>query len=322
MKVLITGGAGYLGSVLTRELLESRHYVRVLDNLTFGDASLRELEVNSRFQLVQGDVSHLTDVTSAMTDIDAVVALAAIVVDSACKNNRSASIQTNYWGTKLLAEVAASQGATRFLFASTCSVYGVSHNVLLTEESEVRPLSLYAETKAESERALMEISGSLKPIALRLSTLCGPSYRMRFDLVLNIMTATAHFEKEVQVFGGSQVRPLLDVRDASGAFRHLLEAPKESFEHQLYNVGSNVNNLTIEQLGKMVAATVGDVELVTKPELTDVRSYRVDFSRVTNSGFHSRIPLETSVLDIVNLLQSKGITNYKADQFYNSRCSY
>lgn len=322
MKVLITGGAGYLGSVLSRRLLEHGHSVRVIDNLLFGSDSIKELESNDRFHLMEGDIGNLQDVTTAMEDIDAVVALAAIVGDPACKINDRLSIKTNYWATKLLAQVASSQGVTKFLFASTCSVYGISETAMSTEESWTNPLSLYAETKIDSEKALVGMNGTMKPVIMRLSTLCGPSYRMRFDLVLNIMTATAFFENEVRVFGGSQIRPLLDVRDAAKAFHMFLELPKEEITHSIYNIGAPSHNISINDLGRLVAEEMGDVPIISKPDLTDARSYAVDFSRIQKLGFNDVHSLRESIQGIAEKFRSHEITDYKQARYYNSRYDY
>jgi nucleoside-diphosphate-sugar epimerase len=322
VKVLVTGGAGYLGSVLTRRLLDAGHHVRVLDQLLFGAKSLQGLESNNRFQLMMGDISRLQDVTAAMDDIDAVIDLAAIVGDPACKINDKLTVQTNYWATRTLAQVAASQKATRFLFASTCSVYGKSDSALTTEESWTNPLSLYATTKMNSEKALADMNGSLESAILRLSTLCGPSYRMRFDLVLNIMTATAHFENEVRIFGGNQYRPLLDVRDAASAFQLILETPKEELEHHIYNIGHPTHNITISELGKLVAKVAGDVNIIERPDVTDNRSYKVDFDRIYKLGFEKATTLEESSRGILELFYKGHVTDYKENKYYNSRYDY
>jgi len=322
MRVLVTGGAGYLGSVLTRRLLKSGHDVRVMDKLVFGDEPIRGLDSNGHFQLVKGDITHIEDVTQAMSDIDAVIDLAAIVGDPACKLNHDLTVKTNYWATQVLTQVAASQGVHRFLFASTCSVYGLSEGGLAKEDGPTNPLSLYAETKADSERVLLDISGPMEPVILRLSTLCGPSYRMRFDLVLNIMTATAYFDKEVRVFGGSQVRPLLDVRDAARAFQTLLELPSGSLEHRVYNVGGRSQNVTILELGREVAAVMGNVKLVVSPEFEDQRSYGVDFSRVEHLGFALEHNLRDSALGIADLFESKKVVDYTDGRYYNFRNHY
>lgn len=318
MKVLLTGGAGYLGSTLARHLLERGHYVRVLDKLIFGDRSIAELLNNPRFQFVKGDIRHVEDITSAMKDVDAVIDLAAIVGVPACEKNGDASIETNYWATKLLAQVAKSNGVRRFLFASTCSIYGESEDSTVTESSPTQPLSLYVETKLQSEQALLGVQSDFDPVVLRLSTLCGPSFRMRFDLVLNVMTATAYFDHEVKVFGGNQWRPLLDVRDASRAFSMLLEADSRLVSHSIINVGSDNHNITIGHLGELVAKQFDDVKLTRAPDRDDSRSYRVDFGKIRKMGFNTQLSLVSSIRDVKELLQDGIVTDYKDPKCNNS----
>ncbi len=318
LKVLLTGGAGYLGSTLARHLLERGHYVRVLDKLIFGDQSLKELAGNPNFELHKGDIRHVEDVTSAMKDIDAVIDLAAIVGVPACEKNGDASTETNYWATKLLAQVAVSNGIRRFLFASTCSVYGEMEDVIVTESSPTKPLSVYAETKLLSEQALLGTEGGLEPVVMRLSTLCGPSFRMRFDLVLNVMTATAHFNHEVKVFGGNQWRPLLDVRDAARAFSTLLEADADQVSHSVFNVGSNDHNIVIKDLAELVVKQVGDAKLTFGPSREDSRSYRVDFSKIHRMGFDTRLSFARSIRDVRKLFLDRIVTDYNDTKYNNS----
>jgi len=318
MKVLLTGGAGYLGSTLARHLLERGHYVRVLDRLIFGDESISALFSNPRFQFVKGDIRHVEDITSAMKDVDAVIDLAAIVGVPACERNGDASIETNYWATRLLAQVAKSNGVRRFLFASTCSVYGESEGMTVTESSPTQPLSLYAKTKLESEQALLGVPNGFEPVVMRLSTLCGPSFRMRFDLVLNVMTATAYFDHEVRIFGGNQWRPLLDVRDASRAFSMILEADSGLVSHSIINVGSDDHNITIGHLGELVAKQLGDVKLTWAPNRDDSRSYRVDFGKIHEIGFDTQLSFVKSIRGVKELLQDGVVTDYKDLKYNNS----
>ncbi|TXT54871.1 MAG: hypothetical protein BAJATHORv1_50123 [Candidatus Thorarchaeota archaeon] len=320
MRILVTGGAGYLGSILVRRLLDGGHQVRVLDKLLFGNDSLVGLEGTWGFQLYHGDVTNVKDVTAAMNDIDAVIDLAAIVGDPACKINEDLTIQTNYWATHLLAEVAQAKGISKFLFASTCSVYGKSSGSA-DEDGETNPLSLYAKTKLDSEGVIKKFSNGMGGRVLRLATLCGPSYRMRFDLVLNIMTAKACIDGKVQVFGGEQIRPLLDVRDAAKAFQYLLEN-SDSSDYYVFNIGSNSSNTSIANLGELVVNTVGNSELTHIPEVSDARSYRVDFSRIKDIGFTPDYSLEDSIHGIVELFKDGTITDYTNPRYHNAKQDY
>lgn len=317
MRVLLTGGAGYLGSTLSRLLLDRGHQVRILDSLVFGDKSIQDLIKHPCFELQVGDIRHIEDVSSAMVGIDSVIDLAAIVGASAGAKNKDVTISTNYLATKLLAQAAISRGIRRFLFASTCSVYGANEGKELTEESPTNPLSLYAETKVKSEQALMRNNRELEPVVLRLATLCGPSTRMRFDLVLNIMTATAHFEKEVRIFGGNQWRPLLDVRDAAKAFCYFLEASSD-VSHSIWNVGTEKQNLTIHELGDLVACQVDGAESIHIPEKEDIRSYKVSFNKFQELKLDQFTEVSTSIQDVEQMFLDGRVIDYKHSIYYNS----
>ena len=320
--VLITGGAGYLGSHLSELLLDRGYHVTVLDSLLFGSQSVQHLTENPDFKLIRGDIRHVEDVTLAMSDIHSVIDLAAIVGAPACDKNGEHALETNYLATKLLAQAAASQGVKRFLFASTCSVYGANDGKELLETSPTNPLSLYAETKLKSEQALLGADNGLEPVILRLSTLCGPSSRMRFDLVLNIMTATAISEKRVKVFGGAQWRPLLDVRDAARAFCRFLEAPQEEVANSIWNIGSSMHNITIRQLADEVLAQCTDAKLEEFPDVEDARSYSVNFEKLEQTGFSLSIPLSQSIADVRKMLLDGRVQDYKHEQYYNSKLDY
>jgi len=183
MKVLVTGGAGYIGSILVRRLLEARHEVVVLDRLAFGDEPLRELAGRPDLRLVAGDIRDRDLVASLVRDREAVVHLAAIVGEAACAADPKLAIETNFEATRHLAEASVAAGIARFVFASTCSVYGAGRASRLSEESELAPAELYAETRVNAERALTEVArGGFRPTVLRFGTVYGYSPRTRFDL--------------------------------------------------------------------------------------------------------------------------------------------
>jgi nucleoside-diphosphate-sugar epimerase len=320
--VLITGGAGYLGSHLSEILLGKGYGVTVLDSLLFGSKPIHRLINEPGFKLIQGDIRHIEDVSLAMDGVSSVIDLAAIVGAPACDKNGEHALETNYLATKLLANAAASKGVKRFLFASTCSVYGANDGKDLHEESPTKPLSLYAETKLKSEQALLSSENGLEPVILRLSTLCGPSQRMRFDLVLNIMTATAVVEGKVKVFGGSQWRPLLDVRDAARAFCEFLEAPKDDVANSVWNIGASNHNITIEQLAEEVLKQSPDAQLEEFPDVQDARSYSVNFNKLENFGFGLSNSLSQSIADVREMLVDGRIQDYRESRYYNSKLDY
>ena len=223
--VLVVGGAGYIGSVLVRHLLAEGYRVRVLDSLLFGKKPLQDLLPQPRFQLIEADACRPEKLFQATEGVDAVVHLAAVVGDPACDLDPEAARRTNYAATQLVAEACLKFGVPRMVFASTCSVYG-SNNQVVDEQSRPNPVSLYAATKIASERVLLKLQ-SLKfhPTILRLGTAFGWSLRPRFDLVINLLTARAFFEKKIVIYNARQLRPFVHVSDISRAFRLVLQCP-------------------------------------------------------------------------------------------------
>ena len=192
----------------------------------------------------------------------------------------------------------------------------------LIETSPTNPLSLYAETKLSSERALLESELDLEPVILRFATLCGPSKRMRFDLVLNIMTAVACINGEITVLGGPQWRPLLDVRDAAEAISLLLQKDAAEVSNSIINVGANHLNTTIEELADLVAETVDGTRINRVPTETDSRSYKVNFDRIKKLGYETNIPLKESIMDVANHIHDMEISDIRNPIYNNSMWNY
>jgi len=211
MRIVVTGGAGYLGSGLCRRLLEENHEVKCLDNLIYGIEPIRPLLENKNFQLLEGDTRDMTTITTAINGAEAVIHLASIVGQQASNLNQKVTMEINYLATKNIAELCKLHGVDVFIFASTCSVYGASPNHLSDEWSTTCPVDLYGETKIKSEAAILDIFP--EATILRMATLFGFSPRMRFDLAVNRFVAQAIQDKKVTVFGGQQYRPFLHVQD-------------------------------------------------------------------------------------------------------------
>ena len=280
--VLVTGGAGFIGSHLTRMLLERGYLVRVLENFTYGMAGLSAIRSHPRLEIVRGDICNLRDVSRAMRDVEGVVALAAIVGDPACNLDPEETINLNYAATKILAEAADFYRVQRLVFASSCSVYGASlkEDDLLNERSRLNPVSLYARTRVLSENIIFDRCGDTEPVVLRLATVFGLSPRMRFDLVVNTLTARAVVDHKISIFGGRQWRPNVHCRDAARAFLTALEAPGSKVGGEIFNVGGDENNHRIAEIGDIVAGVVGDVSISLQNEIPDPRDYRVSFEKI------------------------------------------
>jgi nucleoside-diphosphate-sugar epimerase len=316
--VLVVGGAGYLGSILVRKLLQAGRPVRVLDSFIYGRRSLAALEGHKGLDVVEGDFRNIQTVVDSLRDIDAVVLLAAVVGDPAAQSRPEQTIETNVMAAQALAFACKLHCISRFIFASTCSVYGRTKDVL-DEDAPLNPVSLYARSKIFSERNLLDLAGdNFSPTILRMGTLYGFSPRMRFDLVVNTMSMKAHMEKRIQVYGGNQWRPLLHVEDAAAAFKACLDAPLAKIGNQIFNVGSNAQNYRILEIADLIGRTLKKVDIQVEHAQFDARDYRVSFDKIQR-GLRFK-PVQTIPLAakrIVRELVSGQIKNPYAKVYYN-----
>ncbi len=303
MNILITGGAGYLGSVLVRKL-QRLHKIRVLDNLMYGQNSLEDVDC----ELIRGDIRYQPHVINAVRGMDAVIHLAGFVGDELCGLDPSLTAGQNYFATVMLAEAAEYYHVRKFVFASSCSVYGKAEG-LMDENSPTNPLSLYARDKLASEAEILRLSERLSVTILRQATLFGPSPRPRYDLVLNTMTARAVKEGGITVYGGSQYRPLLHVEDSAAAFEWALTQPPST----VYNVGAE--NVKIVELAERVARVTG-ARLDMTGSIEDQRSYNVDWTKAARAGWKARKTVEQGIREVAK--QVKGL-NYQDPKYSNFR---
>lgn len=317
--VLVVGGAGYIGSILCRKLLAQGRQVRLLDSFVYGNAAVRELFGHPRFELCVGDCRNIQSVVSSMNGVQSVVHLAAIVGDPACEQDKRAALEINYSATRMMTEIAKGYRVQRFLFASSCSVYGETEETV-DECSLVRPISLYAQTKVDSEQALLKArTDEFHPTILRLATVFGNSYRPRFDLVVNLLTAKALQEGVITIFNGEQWRPFIHVSDVAEGFIHLLDSPIALASGQVYNLGDSRMNYTLSGIADVIQRLMPGtrVEHVENP---DRRNYRVSFGKIHRElGYQCTVSLEDGILDLKNALDSKRISDYTDPLYHNQR---
>jgi nucleoside-diphosphate-sugar epimerase len=317
-RVLVVGGGGYLGSVLCRKLLVKGYKVRVLDIFMFGEEPIKELYTNKNFEVARGDIRNIETVSQALRDVDAVVHLAAMVGDPACKTMPLDTIETNYLASRAIAEACKYHQINRFIFASTCSVYGVGKEKL-DEQSPLNPVSLYARSKIKSEEALLEmIDENFSPAIMRMGTLYGLSPRMRFDLVVNVLTKNAVTKKEIRIFGGEQYRPLLHVSDAAEAYIKCLEAPIQSIRGEVFNVGSDSQNYKIKDVGSLIKEMIPETNVVVSKDEADKRDYFVEFSKIRRVlGFETKKTVKDGILEIEKALRTNMIPDPENARYYN-----
>jgi nucleoside-diphosphate-sugar epimerase len=322
MKILVTGGAGYIGSTLVPLLLSEGHQVRVLDKLLHGGESVLGVWAHPNFQFVSGDICDRAQVQSAVSGMESVVHLAAIVGDPACARQPDRAHAVNLQASLALIEESKRAGVGRFVFASTCSNYGKMKdaNQSVDEESELCPVSLYAETKVAVEKALLQSGreGNWCPTPLRFATIFGVSTRMRFDLTVNEFTLEMLTKKHLKVFGEQFWRPYVHVRDAARGIRLVLNSPAAKVAGAVFNVGATDQNYQKKQLVEMIQPYAPDavVEYVHKSE--DPRDYRVSFTRITDQlGFGITRTVAQGIEEVAHLVRSNVIENFGDGRFRN-----
>ncbi|MGA2135607.1 MAG: SDR family oxidoreductase [Bryobacteraceae bacterium] len=315
--VLVVGGAGYIGSIVVRTLLKRGFRVRVLDSLVYGASAIEEVFDHPRMEFMRGDCRNIQDVVSAMRGASAVIHLAAIVGDPACDQDHKTAREINYAATRMMIEIAKGEGVQRFVFASSCSVYGASDQVM-DENSQSQPISLYADTKVDSEQALLgAATGNFHPTILRFATIFGLSPRPRFDLVVNLLTAKAIKERVITIYNGQQWRPFLHVADAAAAIVRVLEAPVALVGNQIYNVGDSRLNYTLTDVAALLVKFFPHTR-VEHIENADRRSYRVSFQKFKGHlGFTCSKSLEDGIKEIKSAFESGQISDYSAALYSN-----
>ncbi len=316
--VLVIGGAGYIGSALLLKLLDKGYRVRLLDLLLYGTDPIKEAMDHPRLELIQADFRHVDKVVDAMQGMDAVVHLGGIVGDPACALDEDLTIDVNLMATRMVAEVAKGSGVGRFIFASSCSVYGADSEIL-DERSMLNPVSLYARSKIASERVLMQMATpNFSHVILRFGTIYGLSGRYRFDLIVNLLAAKSVFDGEITIFGGDQWRPFLHVDDAALAILRVLEAPISIAHNQIFNVGSDEQNYRIAEIGEMVHRVVPSAKLLQLGEDTDKRDYRVNFRKIRNVlDFVPQWTVEEGIQQVLGAVKSGRIKDYRAAEYNN-----
>ena len=302
--VLVTGGGGYIGSVLAEMLLDAGYCVRILDRFFFGRQLLADLEGRDGLSLLRNDTRYVDE--SCFDGVDAVVDLAGISNDPACDLDPKITEEVNLGGSRRVSQMAKQAGVTRYVYSSSCSIYGAAADATVSEESPKAPVSLYAKTKILAEDDLLKLQDDAFTVTvLRNATVYGLSRRMRFDLVINMMTLHAYKNRKIYVVGGGkQWRPLVHVRDVARAFLIVLETPRDQVGGEAFNVGSNEQDYQVYQIAQMVRDAVPHTDVVVVPDDPDKRSYRVDFSKIRERlGFQVQTSPYEGIVEIKQALE-------------------
>lgn len=320
MKILITGGAGYIGSVLTPKLLSFRP-VRVLDNLLYGGAGMRSVWEHSNFEFIHGTILEPSTLHEAMDGIDVVIHLAAIVGVKAC-DSRPLAREINYRAAVECAKIARGRGVRSFLFASTCSLYGRQQgDELLTEDSPIEALSLYAETKMNAEREILDLeTADFAPVVCRFATVYGLSPRMRMDLMINEFTRDALYNRTLSLYEPNAWRPFVHVSDLSEMLCLLvlgMESRRSHYTGQIYNVGGV--NLRKKDIATALERFIPELYIETIKETKDPRNYRVDFSKIQDEIGDRQVHVSTAGIEnLIRALEAGIIPSPYAPEWRNA----
>jgi nucleoside-diphosphate-sugar epimerase len=327
--VVITGGAGYIGSLLTGELLRQGTRVTVIDDLLFGGESLLAYLANPRFHFHKANVWEPRAIRSALPvdwpRPEAVIHLAAIVGFPACQAvGRQVAWRYNVEATERVFEAAESLGVKRFIFTSTYSNYGLSPDGRpVTEETPLTPQSLYAETKIAAERYLLAQKGqSCSALIFRLATLYGVSPRTRFDLIINQFVLEAYTRRELLIYQRGYSRSFVHIRDAVRGLILGLSAAEEKVRGQIYNLGSETGNYTKDEIVRLVVQRLPET-VVTYKDMTfggDMRDITVSFEKIrTQLGFETRLTAEDGVREVLYAIRSGLISNPQDHRYRNAQ---
>ena len=323
-KILITGGAGYCGSVLTPQLLDRGYRVTVYDILYYGSDFLPK--DNPNLKVIQGDIRDVAQFTEALEGIEAVLHLACISNDASFVLDEDLSTSVNLDAFEPMVVAAKEAGVKRFVYMSTSSVYGVSDAPDITEDHPLVPLTLYNKFKGMCEPLLFKHTDeNFTGVACRPATVCGYGPRQRLDVSVNILTNHAVSKGKITVFGGSQLRPNLHIQDYADLCRMLLEAPDEKIADEIFNCGfQNMSIMDIAQIVKKVVEEEfpekGDIDIETTPT-DDIRSYHINSDKIRRIlGFEPKHTIEEAVRDLCRAFkEGKLPDSFDDDQYYNVR---
>ena len=309
-KILVTGGCGYIGGGLIRKLLDKGYFVKCLDLMVYGDKAIRSLSNHKNFLLVPGDIRDKKKVNECIKGVDEIVHLAAIVGDKPCEAAPKAAYDINHNGTKVLCELAKLNNVKKFIFASTCSNYGISaYDEFAKENTPFNPVSLYAESKIDSENYIKNIANdNFKTFSLRFATAYGVSHRTRFDLTVNSFAYEAFKKNKISVFASDTWRPYIHVNDINNIILETIQKNDLKESHYIFNAGFTKENFTKRQIVKKLIKHLPKLEVDYIPISDDKRNYKVDFTKIERFlGITNEFNVSIGFKEVLDALKSKTI---------------
>ena len=312
-KIFITGGAGYVGSKLVPKLLELDYEVTVLDLMIYGE---NVLDDHKRLKKVKGDIRNKDLLKETIPGHDIVLHLACISNDPSFELNPSLGKSINFDAFEPLVKISVESKVSRFIYASSSSVYGIKKEKNVTEDMKLEPLTDYSKFKADCEKILNSYkSEDFITTTIRPSTVCGYAKRQRLDLVVNILTNHAYHNREIKVFGGDQLRPNVHINDMVNSYLILLDAPSKKINGEIFNVG--FKNQTVNELANDVKEVIGQDVKIIKTKSDDNRSYHVSSEKIKQIlGFETKYTVKDAVLDLKNEFEKKSLNNTFEDEFF------
>ena len=319
--ILVTGGAGYVGSQISTFLASNGFNVTVYDNLIFDQSYILKYLNSFGCEFINDDISNFNSHIAKLQNIDAVIHLAAIVGDPATKLQPEITRTTNIKSTIDMINSIENSDISNFIFFSTCSNYGKmsNQNVLLTEESELKPLSLYAESKVYIEKYLMESNIETPFTILRMSTVFGLSDRMRFDLTVNHFTAELYKNKKIEVYEPDTWRPYIYVKDIPYALSYILQNI-ENFKNDVFNIGNNKNNCTKRMIVDQIIRHLDfEPEVIFKQtNSNDPRDYKVSFNKIQNLGLNCNTKVQEGIIELIDNFKLNKYLDWNSPKYRNN----
>ncbi len=314
--ILVTGGAGYVGSILVPKLLMAHYDVVVLDTFFFTDIGLKEVRNHPKLKMIDGDIRNAGTLKAALKGVDAVIHLASISNDPSTDLNPQLTVEVNYDATLSLLNFSKQAGVQRFINASTSSVYGIKDAPNVTEDLPLEPLTVYSETKAKAEPYVVQANDeNFTAVNIRPATVCGYSPKMRLDLTVNILTMHALTKGKITVFGGAQKRPNIHIEDITDYYCELLKIPQELIAGKTFNAG--YENFTVMEIAEMVKEIVGKHVTIDITPTNDNRSYHISSAKIEKElGLKPKRTIKDAVLDIKKAAEA-GILDWNNENFYN-----
>ncbi len=316
-KILVTGGAGYVGSVLIPKLIAAGHQVKVVDLYMYGDDVLSQIKGSPLLKEIKGDIRDKVLMDGALEGVDVVIHLACISNDPSYDLNPNLGKTINYDAFIQLVELSKKHKVERFIYASSSSVYGIKEVQNVTEDLPLEPLTDYSKYKARCEEVLLkEASDDFTVCVLRPATVCGYSPRLRLDLTVNILTNHAINKGKITVFGGEQLRPNIHIEDMTDLYVKMLNYPTEKIHKKIFNAG--YENHKVNEIAQMIKKVVGDVPIDIVPT-DDNRSYHISSEKIFRElGFSPSHTVEDAIIDLKKAFDAGKIPNPLEDsRYYN-----